>query len=255
MKPIKLTMQAFGPFAKTETIDFVWKNATATLRWNHIFSDKLFMNVSGIYSQYNYALSSKNSGGSPSGTASNFKWKSAVENWILKPDFTFYQNAETKIRFGINSTLYRFTPAKVTGNEEGLNTVNFGKEKGLEVAPYFSYNRNWKKFSINAGLRYSWFGNLGSYKVYFYDPNLPQTVATTTGSKQYKSGELIKAYHGFEPRLAFKYDISNRKAIKLGYNRMFQYIHLISNTYATLPFDIWKPAGYHVKPLEVNQIS
>lgn len=240
---------------QSETINFQWKNATATVRWNHIFSDRLFMNLSGIFSRYNYSLASENSGGGPAGSASNFTWKSAVENWIIKPDFTFFQNADTKIRFGINNTLYRFTPAKVTGNDVGINTVNFGTEKGLEIAPYLSYNRKWEKFSANIGLRYSWFGNLGPYKVSFYDPNVPQTVSSITGSKNYKSNELIKVYHGFEPRLALKYDLNNRKAIKLGYNRMFQYIHLISNTFATLPFDIWKPAGYHIKPLEVNQIS
>jgi hypothetical protein len=239
-----------------ETIDFQWKNATTTLRWNHIFSDRLFMNLSGIYSRYNYALSSENSGGGPTGnTASNFTWKSAVENWIIKPDFTFYQDSDTKIRFGINNTLYRFTPAKVTGNEAGVNTINFGTEKGLEIAPYVSYDKKWNKFSFNAGLRYSWFGNIGPYNVSFYNPNLPQSVSTITGSKAYKKNDIIKSYHGLEPRLALKYDVSNRKAIKIGYNRMFQYIHLISNTNAALPFDIWKPSGFHIKPLEVNQIS
>ncbi len=240
----------------SETIDFQWKNATSTLRWNHIFSDKLFMNLSGIYSRYNYALSSKNSGGGPTGTsASSFKWESAVENWILKPDFTFYKNSDTKMRFGINNTLYRFVPAKVNGNEEGINSIDFGTEKGLEIAPYFSYERAWNRFSMNAGLRYSWFGNIGAYKVSFYNPNLPQTVSSITSSKTYKKGEVIKSYGNFEPRLALKYDISDRKAIKLGYNRMFQYIHLISNTNAALPFDIWKPSGFHIKPLEVNQVS
>lgn len=240
----------------SETIDFQWKNATATVRWNHIFSDKLFMNLSGIYSRYNYALSSKNSGGGPTGTtASSFKWESAVENWIIKPDFTFYQNSDTKMRFGINNTLYRFVPAKVNGNEEGINNLDFGTEKGLEIAPYFSYERTWNVFSVNAGLRYSWFANIGAYKVSSYDPDLPQTVSSITGSKTYGKGEIIKSYGNFEPRLALKYAISDRKAVKLGYNRMFQYIHLISNTNAALPFDIWKPSGAHIKPLEVNQIS
>ncbi|WP_106790729.1 TonB-dependent receptor [Aquimarina sp. Aq78] len=238
-----------------ESINFAWKNSTATIRWNHIFSERLFMNLSGVFSRYNYSLSSENSSGGPAGSASNFTWKSAVENWILKPDFTFFQNTDTKIRFGVNSTLYRFTPAKITGNDTSINTVNFGTEKGLEIAPYVSYEKKLNKFSANIGLRYSWFGNLGPNKVSFYDTQVPQTVSSITGSRSYKSNEVIKNYHGFEPRLALKYDLNNRKAIKLGYNRMFQYIHLISNSYSTLPFDIWKPAGYHIKPLEVNQIS
>jgi hypothetical protein len=239
-----------------EVIDFRWKNASATVRWNHIFNDKLFMNLSTIFSRYNYTLfSSENNGGGISSTANTFTWKSAVENWIIKPDFTYFQNADTKIRFGVNSTLYRFKPAKVTGNSDGINNVNFETEKGLEIAPYISYERKWERFSINAGIRYSWFGNIGPYNVSFYQPDVPQTVSSITGSRRFKNNEVIKSYSGIEPRLSVKYDLSDRKAFKLGYNRMFQYIHLISNSFATLPFDIWKPAGLHVKPLEVNQIS
>lgn len=239
-----------------ESIDFQWKNATATVRWNHIFSDKLFMNLSGIYSNYNYKLASKNSGGPTGGSSSSsFTWKSSIENWIMKSDFTFYKDANTKVRFGINSTLYRFVPAKVVGNEAGINSINFGTEKGIEAAPYLSYEREIGNFSINAGLRYSWFGNIGSDKVYYYNPKLPKTVGTITGSKKYKENEIIKSYNYLEPRLAIKYDLSDRNSFKFGYNRMIQYINLISNTNATLPFDIWKPAGYHIKPLEVNQIS
>lgn len=239
-----------------EKIDFQWKNATATLRWNHIFSNKLFMNISGIYSRYDYSLSSKNdAGGGPANTSGTFTWKSAVENWIIKPDFTLYQNTETKIRFGINSTLYRFTPAKITSTETGVNSINFNTEKGLEVAPYIEYERTWGKFALNTGLRYSWFGNIGPYDVASYESNLPQTAGTITETKAFKKGKVIKDYSGFEPRLSLKYDLADNKAIKIGYNRLFQYIHLISNTSAALPFDIWKPSGIHIKPLEVNQFS
>ncbi|NQY06132.1 MAG: carboxypeptidase-like regulatory domain-containing protein [Flavobacteriaceae bacterium] len=100
--------------SEDEIVDFRWKNATTTIRWNHIFSDKLFMNLSGIFSRYNYDLSSENSSGGPTGAATNFTWKSSVENWIVKPDFTYYHNADTSIRFGFNSTLYRFTPTRIT---------------------------------------------------------------------------------------------------------------------------------------------
>ena len=235
-----------------DTIDFNWKNATATLRWNHIFSDKLFMNLSGIYSRYNYALSASGSDSNSGGSASSFNWKSSIENWIVKPDFTWYKDSDTKIRFGINNTLYRFIPAKVSGTEEN---IDFGTEKGLEIAPYVSFNKTWNKLSLNAGLRYSWFANLGAYKVAEYDSNIPKSVSTITSTKHYKTNEIIKAYGNFEPRLALKYDFTDRKVVKLGYNRMFQYIHLISNTTAALPFDIWKPSGLHIKPLEINQIS
>lgn len=239
-----------------EEIDFRWKNTTATLRWNHLFSNKLFMNVSGIYSRYNYALSSENdTGGGPVNTSGTFTWKSAVENWIFKPDFTYYQGIGAKIRFGLNNTLYRFTPAKVESLEEGINTIKFETEKGLEIAPYIEYERKWDKLSFNAGLRYSWFGNIGPYSVSNYNTNLPKSVNTITSVNQHKKGDIIKSYSGFEPRLSINYRLKDNKAFKLGYNRSFQYVHLISNTAAALPFDIWKPSGTHIKPLEVNQIS
>jgi len=245
-----------GSMSKDEEIDFNWKNATATLRWNHLFSNKLFMNISGIYSSYNYGLSSKNdSGGGPADTSGTFFWKSVIENWIFKPDFTFYKNSETKIRFGINNTFYRFTPAKITSGETGINNIDFGTEKSLEIAPYVEYEKKWQNFSVNAGLRYSWFGSLGPNTLSNYNSELPMTTSTITGEQTYKKGEVIKSYSNFEPRLAIKYNISDRKAIKLGYNRAFQYIQLISNTAAALPFDIWKPSGRYIKPLEVNQIS
>ena len=212
--------------------------------------------ISSKATLYNYSLSSKNdAGGGPANTSGTFTWKSAVENWIIKPDFTFYKNATTKIRFGLNTTLYRFTPAKITSAETGINNINFKTEKGLEVAPYIEYETTFNAFSLNAGIRYSWFGNIGPYDVALYDPGLPKTPGTILETKNYKKGDLITSYAGFEPRLSLSYTFNDRKALKIGYNRLFQYIHLISNTNAALPFDIWKPSGFHIKPLEVNQLS
>jgi len=125
----------------------------------------------------------------------------------------------------------------------------------LELAPYATLEKNWGKWSVNAGLRYSWFGNLGPKTITLYADDLPKSAATVTDTKVVKKGEVGTSYTGFEPRLAIKYGLDERKAIKMGYNKMFQYIHLISNTAAALPFDIWKPSGFHIKPLEVDQIS
>lgn len=233
--------------------DFSWKNTTATLRWNHIFSNKLFMNISGIYSQYNYNL--KSTDGGPLDTNSSIKWKSSLENFIVKPDFTYYLNPDTKMRFGINSTLYHFTPAKATSDDTGINTIKLETEKGVEVAPYIEYEKKWNHFSFSTGLRYSWFGNFGYNKVAVYSLGIPQNVTTIIDTLEYKKGKLIKSFTGFEPRVSLKYNLKNNKALKLGYNRMFQYIHYISNTTAAFPFDVWKLSGVHIKPLEVHQIS
>ncbi|MCT4589516.1 MAG: TonB-dependent receptor [Carboxylicivirga sp.] len=244
------------PADKNEQIDFQWKNMTSTVRWNHIFSDKVFMNLSAIYSKYDYALHSKNSTGGPSGNnLEDFTWTSLVENQIVKADLTAYLNPSSKLRFGANATNYAFTPAKVSGNDKGINTVNFETEQGLELAPYISFEKKWDKWSFNAGLRYSWFGNVGPQTITQYVPDLPKSDASVSGTKKIGNNKLTQSYQGIEPRLSLKYSPNSRKAIKLGYNKMYQYIHLISNTAAALPFDIWKPAGYHIKPLEVEQLS
>lgn len=244
------------PNAAEEKIDFEWQNATSTVRWNHLFSNQLFMNLSAIYSEYNYQLKSENdSGGGPVKTTGSFDWKSDISNIILKPDFTYYQRPDLTWRFGLNATLYSFRPAKVSGKENDTNNVKFPTERGLEIAPYLEYDRQWEKFSILAGLRYSWFGNLGPYTVSSYDPNRIPQVNSVISQKKFKAGEITQSYAGWEPHLALQYKFDDYKSLKLGFDRNLQYIHLISNTTAALPFDVWKPAGKHIKPLEVNQLS
>lgn len=249
------TTSTDNPNEPTSSIDFRWNNTTATIRWNHLFSNKLFMNLSGIYSSYKYSLASQNDSGGFINGAGSFKWNSGVENWIVKPDFTYYPDPNTKMRFGVNGTLYKFTPAELSSNEAGLSPKDLDIDRGLEIAPYYELEKNWDKLSFNFGLRYSWFGNIGPNTILIYNPDFPLTVDTITDTKEYKNGDIIKSYSGFEPRFSLKYDLNNRKAFKIGYNRTFQYIHLISNTAAALPFDIWKPSGTYIKPLEVNQIS
>ena len=131
----------------------------------------------------------------------------------------------------------------------------FKEEKALELGIYYSIEKKWNKFSIQSGLRYSWFGNYGGENIAIYNPDLPQTPSTIIGYDNYDTNELSKSYGGFEPRLSLKYDFNDRKAFKIGYNRMFQYIHLINNNSAALPNNIWKPASKHIQPLEVNQFS
>ncbi|MCG8826114.1 TonB-dependent receptor [Tenacibaculum finnmarkense] len=236
-------------------ISFSWNNATTSLRWNHVFSNKLFMNLSTIYSSYKYALAAQNDGPSQTDSGSAFEWTSSVENYIFKPDFTYYLNPETKMRFGIHGTYYRFTPAKITSTEQTIGSIDLSVEKGLEIAPYYELEKKWDKLSMNVGTRYAIFRNLGPYEVASYASGLPKTPSTITGQVKYKSGKTIAKYGGFEPRLSLKYDIDDRKSLKIGYNKMYQYIHLMSNSSAALPFDVWKLSGKYVKPLAVNQYS
>jgi outer membrane cobalamin receptor len=250
-----ITQDGETEVVKSET-KFKWTNSTASIRWNHLFSSKTFMNISAIYSRYDYLLSSENSGSElTESNATSFEWTSVAENWILKSDLTKFINPKTKIRFGINNTIYKFSPTKIKSNATGLPNINFDSDRALEIAPYFEFIKSWGKLSLNTGLRYSLYANIGAHTLTQYAPGIPESPATISGSTSYKKNEIIKRYDGFEPRLSFKYDLSDRKALKFGLHRMYQFTQLISNTAASLPFDIWKLSDPYIKPLKVNQIS
>ena len=106
-----------------------------------------------------------------------------------------------------------------------------------------------------AGLRYSWFGNIGPYEVHYYDPDRAKQVNSVIRSESFDSGAVTKGYANLEPRLSIKHQIKENQSIKFSFGRNIQYIHLLSNTTATLPFDVWKPSGEHIKPLDVYQTS
>ncbi|MDB4292415.1 TonB-dependent receptor [Maribacter sp.] len=231
-----------------DQLDLGWTNATATLRWNHTFSNKLFANITGVYSKYTFGI-----GEIVETDEEDFvsTFDRSIENFIFKPDFSYYPNLNTKMRFGLAGNLYQFTPSlKGTGVREFPDA-----EKALELAAYYSIEKQWDKLSLDAGLRFSWFANFGEDAIAIYNPDFPQTPSTRIGRNNYENNEISKSYYGLEPRLALKYDLNDRKAFKLGYNRMFQYIHLISSQTVVLPNDVWKPAGEHIAPLEVNQFS
>ncbi|MBL6647254.1 MAG: TonB-dependent receptor [Flavobacteriaceae bacterium] len=248
--------QSDGSIEPEEAVDFQWRNTTTTLRWNRIFSDRLFMNLSAIYSQYNYKLNAENdTGGGPANTFGTFEWKSKIDNWILKTDLTWYYNTHNTYRMGANATRYRFTPARVESIESGINKVAFQQENALALAPYIEWDYKRGALSILAGLRYSWFASLGPYTTNNYDPLLPKTANNIVGTTSFDQGTVIKDFSAWEPRLALAYQLNDRSTLKLGLNRNYQYIQLISNTTAALPFDIWKPASNHIKPLSVHLAS
>ncbi len=233
-------------------LDLGWINTTATLRWNHTFSNRLFSNITGIYSKYDFSL----------GQREDLREEEieedieetverSIENWIFKPDFTYYSSPSTLMRFGLYGNLYQFIP-KITSTA-GNQVLD--KEKALELAAYYSIEKQWNKLSLSTGLRYSWFANFGAENIAIYDPNLPQTQNSIIGNRSIKNNEISKTYSGLEPRISLKYNLNDRKAFKIGYNRMFQYIHSINRQTITLPNDTWKPSGEHIAPLKVNQFS
>lgn len=233
-------------------------NTVFNLRWNHLFNDKLFSNFSIIYSDYYYGLTLDFVG---------FNWDSGIKNYNLKYDFKHYLNDKTKLFYGANAIYYDFNPGKIepTNSTSGINPDQLDKKYAFEPALYLDVEQQLSdKFSINYGLRYSLFYRLGNQEINTYANNqavvfnAEQQIyekATPTGTVAYGKNETIAKFNNLEPRLAVAYLINNQQSVKLSYNRMTQYLHLISNTQSPTPLDVWAPSDQFLKPQILDQIA
>lgn len=225
----------------TQSLNFKipWGNSTATLRWNHVFSKKLFMNTTAVYNDYNFYFA---------GSQNNFKIKiaSGIRDLSIKQDVDYYPFSQHKIRFGFNYTWHRFTPSVVSGNQDSVQfqpnnaQLKFAHEAGLYIQDAWEVS---PKFSLNAGLRASFFQQVGPNKIYSTDDN-----GNRIDSLVFGKGKKVKSYGGLEPRLTLRYAINDNNSVKGSVTRNLQYIHLVSNAGTTLPTDVWVPSTYLVKP-------
>lgn len=220
-------------------VNIPWGNSTGTLRWNHVFNKKLFGNTTAVYNDYNFTFNA---------AQNNFKLKlaSGIKDLSLKQDFDLYPFTGHKIKFGGIYTFHRFTPSVVSGQQDSVvfKPNNAQTKFAREAAVYVQ--DDWEitdKLNVNAGLRYSWFQQVGAYKIYTTDDNGNRLDSTV-----FNKGKAVKTYGGFEPRLTFRYSINDRTSVKASVTRNLQYIHLVSNAGTTLPTDIWVPSTYKVKP-------
>ncbi|MFN5432488.1 MAG: TonB-dependent receptor [Cyclobacteriaceae bacterium] len=230
---------------------FSWGNATATLRWNHIFNDRLFSNFTALYSNYDYSLAFGRD------DRNSFKWNSLISNYIFKPQFTYFLNSNNELNFGAEVIYYNFDPANAVGVSEGeAKPFGLNRKYNLESSLYLSNSQKISKiFTIDYGIRYSLFNAFGPDKTYTYNDAVPGVRRDTVSSRQYKSGEVIAAYGNFEPRVSFKVQANPTSSIKGSYNRMAQYLHLISNTTASNPLDVWNPSSNNIKPQLADQYT
>jgi hypothetical protein len=231
---------------------FNWGNATTTLRWNHIFNSKLFMNLSGFYSNYDYLIDFKQESNNQ-----QFNWTSNIVNYSFKPDFTYFANSKNTIRFGAQALLYDFTPYDATGKFENT-TVIFKSDKryGVEYSAYIGNEQKVRpRLIFEYGLRVSLYNYIGKGTAYSFRDTTANEQLPLDGSKKYSNGEIIKHYLNPEPRFSMNYTINNFSSIKASYNRMAQYIQLISNTAASTPLDVYTIASNNLKPLLADQGS
>ena len=232
-------------------LDFVfkvpWGNATASMRWNHLFSDRLFVNTTAVFTDYDFAFE----GGTNDFI---FKLSSGVRDGNLKQDYTFYPNSFHNIKFGWNYTLHRFIPSstEASSNDVQFDTGDEVKIYGNEAAIYlldeWDINENLK---INAGFRLSMYQHIGPFTRYFKNPNTGTTDSTIT----YNNFQPIKTYFGPEPRFSARYLFQDNSSFKLGIAHNYQYIHLASISSVSLPTDLWFPSTEIVKPQIGTQYS
>ncbi|UCG27537.1 MAG: TonB-dependent receptor [Bacteroidales bacterium] len=232
-------------FKYSDVFGFDWGNATATIRWNHLFSNKLFSNSSLIFSNYNYVFFVDEGG-------MEFKIRSAIRDWNLKEDFQYFLRPENTLRFGMKLNYHNFIPGVVdAGEESGVNQLELTEKYALESALYLSHELKLSDWLIvNYGIRYSMFHVLGPDNVYTYDEN-GNVLDTVT----YTRGDLVKDYYGLEPRITGTFRISTMSSVKASYVRTNQYVHLLSNTTSTTPMDAWIPSSKIVRPQRGDQVA
>ena len=233
-------------------------NTVLNLRWNHLFSDKIFSNLSLIYSDYFYGLTLDFVG---------FEWDSGITNFNLKYDFKHYLNEKFTLTYGINNIYIKFNPGEIIPNraDSGIQPEKLTDKYANEFAAYLAAEQKINdKLTVQYGVRFSNFTRLGQDEINVYADNKPVIYneefkryesAEAIGTESYSRSDVLASFENFEPRLSLSYLLNNDTSIKMSYNRMAQYLHLLSNTNSPTPLDVWAPSGQFIKPQLLDQYA
>lgn len=236
----------FGNLDDNFQVDMPWGNGIAALRWNHLFNSKLFMNVTATLTDYSFAFIS-------SQDEFRFALNSGIRDWGGKIDFTWFPNTRHKIKYGVDYIYHTFTPFSVSAeNEEtvfdtGLAQKLYSHESAAYLLDEFDVN---EYLRFNVGLRYSTFQHVGPFTRY-----VKGDISTPDSTIEYGKGDLIKFYHGLEPRISLRWLLPDNSSIKAGYTYNYQYVHLTSLSAVSLPTDVWYPTTNLAKPQNGWQAS
>lgn len=216
-----------------------WGNATTTLRWNHLFNDKLFMNTMFLFTDYQFEVGIEQNN-------YEFKLMSGIRDYASKADFTYFPSISHTINAGIHYIYHRFIPssASAKSGELEFNTGGIIRLYAHDISTYLSDDFDLtEKLRLHVGTRYSYFAHVGPFTRYVKN-ELGKTIDTLV----YKNGEWIRDYHRTEPRLNVRYEINKVSAVKASFTQNYQYIHLASLSAVSLPTDVWMPSTEIVKP-------
>ena len=237
----------FGNIEDGFSVDMPWGNGIAALRWNHLFSSRLFMNVTGTYTNYLFEFGSAQD-------QFRFELNSGISDWGGKVDFSYYPSTRHTLKWGLDYTFHTFTPISVSAEsndvefDTGLAQKLISHESAAYVLDEFDLN---EKIKINAGIRYSTFQHVGPFTRYFKGDG----ISTQDSTRTYEKGDLIQFYHGLEPRISGRIKLNKNSSIKAGYAYNYQYVHLTSLSAVSLPTDVWYPTTSKAKPQQGWQTS
>lgn len=231
---------------------YSYSNRNINLKWKHNFNNKLFSVITAGIDRYQYDVSSADN------PVNAYKLNFDINQSNFKADFTYYLNRKNTVDFGLSSIYYKLHPGSLQplGAQSLVAPDVVATQQALESALYLGDKFDvTDDLSISGGIRYSIYNFLGPQTVYNYAPNLPKTSANLLDSTNYASGKFIKTYSGPEIRLSARYQLGDNLSIKGGYNTLRQYIHLLSNTTAISPTDVWQLSDPNIKPQYGDQVS
>lgn len=232
---------------KNEFASLGYGNQTASARWNHLFSKKLFFNLSLVFSNYNYQL------GTPEGDANSFRWTSKMREYSARFDFTHYLSGNHTLRYGGTTMFHEFYPGSASGigSETAFTEFILPAQYAFEHSLYASDEyKLTEKLTLKYGLRFAVFQNVGPGTYYSFGEN-----HNAIDSVIYARGDFFNNYVNLEPRFAFTYMINEVSSVKGSYSHTAQYITLAQNSSAGTPLDIWFPATPNVKPQVCDQVA
>ncbi len=243
--------QSGDEFRLASDTAYAWQNQGHVLSWKHSFSDNLTMDLSLVRSKYDFAILNKSK-------INSFSLRSGILDDGANLDFDWEINDKNDLSFGIQTKLLRINPGILEPGDANspVNPKTLETEKGHESAIYLQHEIELgKNLAVSYGLRFNLFRYLGPKTVSEYEEYLPLSNETRVSDTFYGSNELVKQFSGFEPRASLRWAFNSSTSFKLGYNRMYQYIQVISNTTTIAPTDIWKLSDSYLDPQIVDQFS
>ena len=241
-------------FGFAKTTDYQYSNLLGSVRWKHSFRNNLYSNLVAGLSNYQYNLSESDT----LSPLEAYKIKSSLHYRNVKWNLSWFSTDKHSIDFGINAALYNIQPGKLSALNDTtiIKPIEMQPEKAIESAFYITDNITISpRFALDLGVRYSLYSYLGPNKIYIYQPNSPRTSGSVIDSLTYANNKPICWYSGLEPRLSLRFIISNSSSVKLSYNRIHQYVNLVSNTAVMAPTDVWKLSSPNLKPLTCDHFA